>query len=456
MGDLILLIFFRLKYIFKQRFLILCIFVSISTPIVYAKQCDSSQKLEAERQAISLRNQIVQNLRERDVESEVILFQRNIDRCNLDLANFGLGPGVYSFWKRESWKAQIQKLEKELDYYSDYRDVSDELKDLSYYASKLGITKDIEVYKNRSQKAVLENKKKCSNIDLRNDVLGSPRNQDSVGWCSSFTAADLLSYKVGFKVSAFDVALAYNEETKPQYKKNLLDLILFQKGQPYKTNEQKGGDAPNNANAAIKNGLCREDRLPSEDVGTSNLYYAIQELEGYKESFEGSEEKICPNINESLIKSMFPSTTIKSFYDILKESSEAYFTDDLADKSCGKRVHPKNLTAKSLTAKLNPFVSTSDLFDKIDEQLNKNNILSVGYDARVLYDIHGEGRSMGHDSVIVGRKFNEESGECEFLIRNSWGRSCSSYDSRIECDEGNIYLPKSELNKRIRDVGYIE
>ena len=94
------------------------------------------------------------------------------------------------------------------------------------------------------------------------------------------------------------------------------------------------------------------------------------------------------------------------------------------------------------------------LFDQIDGQLSKNNIVSIGYDVGLLYDIDREDKILPHESVVVGRRFNSNH-ECEYLIRNSWGRGCA-YDLRLTCDEGNVWVPKSVLVKGLIRVSYIE
>jgi hypothetical protein len=56
-------------------------------------------------------------------------------------------------------------------------------------------------------------KQDCSLLDLRDDFLGEVRNQKKISWCYAFAGADMLAhaYQIPEKISAADVAIAYNE-----------------------------------------------------------------------------------------------------------------------------------------------------------------------------------------------------------------------------------------------------
>jgi hypothetical protein len=69
------------------------------------------------------------------------------------------------------------------------------------------------------------------------------------------------------------------------------------------------------------------------------------------------------------------------------------------------------------------------------------------------------GFSGDHVSVISGRRFNQKTQTCEYLVRNSAGTSCNEYDKDLECDKtkggrscpantecgGQIWLPEKTL-----------
>ena len=95
------------------------------------------------------------------------------------------------------------------------------------------------------------------------------------------------------------------------------------------------------------------------------------------------------------------------------------------------------------------------LLDTLDEQLNRGNILEMSYFASVLSNqySYSDGR---HSSVIVGRRFNDKTGTCQFLIRNSWGTGCGYYDDSYECDQGNVWIPEDKIAEVGSSTTYLQ
>ncbi len=99
------------------------------------------------------------------------------------------------------------------------------------------------------------------------------------------------------------------------------------------------------------------------------------------------------------------------------------------------------------------------IFAIIDKQLNNNNPLEFSYDMNILYDpdhhYNKANETYLHSSTIIQRRFNTTTNECEYLVRNSWGRNCEAYE-KLECDEGHIWVPKSVLASEMLNVTYIK
>ena len=53
-----------------------------------------------------------------------------------------------------------------------------------------------------------------------------------------------------------------------------------------------------------------------------------------------------------------------------------------------------------------------------------------------------------HASMIVGTALDDK-GRCTYVVRNSWGTSCSYYDKDYTCKDGNIFVPKETLLKQV-------
>lgn len=79
-------------------------------------------------------------------------------------------------------------------------------------ASEQEMGRVVSMATTRGAASMLNNKAKCSKRkDLRSQGPVEVRDQDSIGWCYAFAAADLLSYRTGKMVSASDIALTYND-----------------------------------------------------------------------------------------------------------------------------------------------------------------------------------------------------------------------------------------------------
>ena len=97
-----------------------------------------------------------------------------------------------------------------------------------------------------------------------------------------------------------------------------------------------------------------------------------------------------------------------------------------------------------------------NLFDEMDKVISNGELTGISYDANILSDIDNEDDPGWHFSTVVGRRFNSSTNSCEYLVRNSWGRGCEGYDERLECEEGNIWVPKKVLAKRMRRIDYFK
>jgi len=97
----------------------------------------------------------------------------------------------------------------------------DTLKELSALIGESPTQEQIQKY-NQQMKKVRTN---CTAKDQR-AKLPPVRDQDSIGWCYSYTAADLVSFKSGINVSAIDLAINYNNSTEARVFGDRLSLSL--------------------------------------------------------------------------------------------------------------------------------------------------------------------------------------------------------------------------------------
>jgi hypothetical protein len=74
--------------------------------------------------------------------------------------------------------------------------------------------------------------------------------------------------------------------------------------------------------------------------------------------------------------------------------------------------------------------------------LNNGKPVGISYNVKYVAPFSGF-----HASTVIARRWNN--GRCEYKVRNSWGRSCSSYLKEIECNrwEGSYWVKDETFYK---------
>lgn len=310
------------------------------------------------------------------------------------------------------------------------------------------------------------------------------RSQDSIGWCYAFTAADMISHKIGQVVSAVDVANAYNDSGWDYF---------------FGVDESKmsGGYTAEAANKALKRGLCLEKNLPSEDFKYSrvggNVVKGLREVEKMYEAYRKLAYKTTPSqpiyssvgVMSSMPMSfrkqggelmhaervfmnkyvcsgstlpwnaLFPTLKDHQVLTLIRKSnSDNDFVDGLVNLSCKPRFKAPGLKfTQRTTSVFNG--GLKGMVNKLNEVLDGGDIVGINYFSSVLKNRHNR-RDGHHASSIVARRFNEKSGTCEYLLRNSWGTGCYSYDRHYKCEQGNIWIGEEFLTDASTSITYAE
>jgi hypothetical protein len=392
---------------------------------------------------------VKKNFKEQDVAPDVEYIEQLATTCKVNIAKFGWGRGLFDYWKNTGYEAELDKAKEQSEYYAKFKDVSPELERYRRYASKLKMNPQeidsyISKYRTQGLASARAEEKKCQPaIDLRNQALGEVRDQDSIGWCYAFAGADLLTYKLGKKVSAVDVAMNYNDG----WFKNTLKRVGWGEQDFQGATPQGMGTAIDNTKA--KGGACLEANLRSEDNGYSTIMSNLTEIDNLKKKSGTLNSMTCP----SVVQRVFPTIQAKEFLEISENASRATLISMLSDKACKPRLSLKGVEVEYTSPSF--LGDTTEVLNQIDRQLSRKNILALAYNAQFLYDRNSK-KNGGHASTIVGRRFNKSNGECEYLVRNSWGRGCSSYDPYYTCEAGNIWIPKSVVSKGVINVSFIK
>lgn len=313
---------------------------------------------------------------------------------------------------------------------------------------------ELEIFADANKDKVV-NQNTCTSVDQTSN-MPPVRSQGSIGWCYAHAAAGLIAHKTGVDVSANAIAVNYNQTHENQY---LIDIGPIKYGYIGQSNIE-GGYINQAIVASHANGYCLEEDFSTElpDSEQANFEAEIDRLEALYEEYTGyfgtswgGNQDILECLNQNQPTYLFPSVTINVLEAILKQSSRDEFVYNLMQEQCqeveiNQAIRPHRIDAPAISNKKN-------LINKIDEQLNKGSIAAVQYDSDMLYN-HKISTSLSHASTIIGRRFNDSTGECEYLLRNSWGDRCA-YDP-LECNQGDLWIPKSRLMGGALAVNYLE
>jgi len=390
----------------------------------------------------NINNNIAQTVRDKDVSSQIFAAQKLIREC-VNLGPQNAGADFYNRMLAATRQAEVSRRLDQIENYAQYGDVQGLVADLKNYIKTTGTNSlpnpsILDNYINLGRKSMAQEKKTCGAVDLR-PALGAPRSQDSVGWCFAFTVADLVSYKLKQRVSAADIALSYNSD------------MLSGARRFFGTTEDQfsGGSATGAFKSSKETGYCLEKDLPSEDNSGANFKDNLATVDNMgRLALNG--QITCDQFYKKA-SSLFPNVGLQDMRAILSQSSRNDYFKKLVDKTCKNRISGQKLNMKYM---LN--LTSSSFGKNIDAQLSAKNPIEFAYDSTILDDPRGGAGRADHSSLLVGRRFNQKSGQCEYLVRNSWGKSCGYYNSGYTCEGGNVWIPKATVLKGTRDAKYLQ
>lgn len=319
------------------------------------------------------------------------------------------------------------------------------------------------------------NAKNCGPLDARKarpqlkEFYAIPKSQDAMGWCYASATADMYSHKLGFPVSAVDLAVSYNHDIQSNARKRAVRTLMETLGINKRMNgAYQAGFISLAVKDAQKYGLCPAARMPSKSanepgsktelrtlIGTiGGLAELVQKRGLGREQFKLDMECFEQAGGTNYYKTYFPGLDMAELYDFLVAEAGQNVNSlvfKLAQQHCaGQRIlPPKNLKLK----KPNP----ESWFSAIDSQLKRGNILGIEFYTRML---RGKqvGPLAGHAVSVIGRDFID--GECRYLLRNSWVTGCMMYSEELKeyCDasNGTVWVSEKQMKPYLKSVAYLE
>ena len=319
---------------------------------------------------------------------------------------------------------------------------------------------------------------KCSAVDVRDknpelkDHFSRPRDQDSIGWCYGFAAADLMSVEAGEPVSASHTSMIYNEKVENStFLKLGYDIAaLFSKNDQFK-DVYEGGFVKKAIKATRDKGsVCTEEDMPFDGTHNRSTKEMITRLEKIKRDISKknlSIDKVCKEIGKFLNKTPEIKLETMELYFILEDNNINEALTLIVEKQCGKnQLKLQNYKVKNKhrpTYKVRSRESEKRANERFSRNINKyfdllNSKLDSGKPLAISYNVkHVTNFSGGHASVVTARRW--KNGVCEYKVRNSWGRGCGAYSqSKIrDCDaeEGSFWVTGEKFYEMVDTLTYI-
>ena len=282
-------------------------------------------------------------------------------------------------------------------------------------------------------------------MDLRAVLPMKVRDQGDINWCYAHTAADYLQFYEGIQepISAADIAIHYNLHFWPK-------IFRFFTGDPV----PETGFLRAAIWDAMGDGYCPESRFPSDAwkkvypsssgraAEWKRLNASIADLFLLQDRIERGFYR---SASELPFAYEFNGVSPDRFFAILRDVKQQGILNALRMEVCAgnRRPYPKDISA--ITMRLR----SASASDRIHEALGAGMPLSVDYFYGVLEhaDSYSHAISELHTSLLMGQRFDPGSGECQFLVKNSFGTSCSGYDPRWECQAGYLWVGESALHR---------
>ena len=315
-------------------------------------------------------------------------------------------------------------------------------------------------------------KQMCEAVDIRTvnpslqEIFSEPRNQGLIGWCYGFAAADLLSAEVGVNISAAHVSSIYNKKVAS----NLFWRIGYSIGDLFKKDDMgevyEGGfigKAMKDTLAA--NSVCGEAEMPYDKAYLGQMRDIMEGLD--KLSGKLGEKKISVSeaklaLSKILDKRLFPNIDEDKILEDLGRKNLNKIVEDIMRVNCGKNL--VSLPDMRVKSKTKPrlrqdseerFQSSVRRIGKFFDALNEK--LEAGKPVGISYNVKSVTRqSGGHASVVIARRWNNN--QCEYRIRNSWGKSCASYKEGVDCEssDGSFWVSDDTLYKMTKSITFVE
>jgi hypothetical protein len=313
-----------------------------------------------------------------------------------------------------------------------------------------------------SRASLLLNQEQCSNVDIREvnpalrEMFSTPRDQDSIGWCFGFAAADLLSAKLGTAVSAYHVSAIYNRAIS----RNFFWRTLYEIGDLIKSDTfsdvYEGGFIGKALKATRKHHtVCTEEQVPFDANYFGGTRQEIASLERLRGQIRSTQDRkvACELIEQSFPSDLLENRGLEQIQTSLIHDNINETLEKITSSACLENpIQIPDFDYKSLGRPSRSQRAQTKYLNAIDAALKSGKPVGISWNPGKVMSTKGG----SHASSVIARRWNN--GRCEYKIRNSWGPTCEAYLPEIECDrsEGAFWVKDETFHEMVNGITYIK
>lgn len=311
-------------------------------------------------------------------------------------------------------------------------------------------------------------KAECTPTDIRNthpliktrpelrQHFSVPKNQDSIGWCYAFSASDIMSAYLGKPISSLHTSIINNYASYSNGAlKRVAEKYMKTEKTPYKEVYETGNVEDSIRHASKKGWICTEKGLPFDAPRPNQINDMIRRLEALKlknKETKSSLQNVCEDIMRTIEPFKVVATELENLAMNLVSTNMNETLNKFADSACTEKI--QNLPKMDLEVKTKvdgKGKPNNDYLQHLNKLLTNGHVTQVAYMVDSITTISGP-----HSSIVMGRRWNND--QCEFYIRNTWGKSCAVYSSDIECnkEEGAFWVSDEKLYHASSAYSYIK
>lgn len=287
----------------------------------------------------------------------------------------------------------------------------------------------------------------CTNVDFRNSFDLKMRNQNNVSWCFAHAASDYLqyTYQVPEQISAADVAINYSQ-TSASKLVHFFKSIFDPKSKPLPA---QTGLIMIAVKKIIPQGYCPESALPSDEwtrVSTDGRENQIEIKQSILDT--ASLQKKVKNGDYRSASELpwyfkFKNIDRDTFFDILKYSKKSKLMLSLRSAACKNERKPFG----NQPIGVNFYIRGKNTFKHMNASFDRGMPVTIDFFSDIFrhFDRPKNNFNDLHTVLVYARKYDESTGQCNYLIKDSYGQQCTKYDPKISCEGGYVWLPENKL-----------